>query len=147
MLPYKGTLTNLIIGPYPWETTQNLHRFPRWGSALRLGYPGGGTALPRAVKFDTICSYDETLACRWIVRSMNPRGFPPRRPRIHENVNEAIRAREVRAVFPDGVVEVLPTMTAVRKAQELGLDLILVSPTAEPPVVKAMDYEIGRAHV
>jgi translation initiation factor IF-3 len=71
---------------------------------------------------------------------MIPRGFPPRRPRIRENVNEAIRAKEVRAVFPDGSVEVLPTMTAVRKAQDLGLDLILVSPTADPPVAKAMDY-------
>jgi translation initiation factor IF-3 len=71
---------------------------------------------------------------------MNPRGFPPRRPRIRENVNEAIRAREVRAVFPDGVVEVMPTIAAVRKAQEMGLDLILIAPTAEPPVAKAMDY-------
>lgn len=43
-------------------------------------------------------------------------------------------------MFPDGVVEVLPTQVAVRRAQELGLDLILVSPTAEPPVAKAMDY-------
>src|SRR5690349_14125191 len=71
---------------------------------------------------------------------MNPRGFAPRRPRIRENVNEAIRAREVRAVFPDGTVEVMPTPQAVRKAQEMGLDLIVVSPTAEPPVAKAMDY-------
>ena len=71
---------------------------------------------------------------------MNPRGFAPRRPRIRENVNEAIRAREVRAVFPDGSVEVMPTMAAVRRAQELGLDLILIAPTAEPPVAKAMDY-------
>jgi translation initiation factor IF-3 len=55
-------------------------------------------------------------------------------------VNEAIRAREVRAVFPDGSVEVLSTSAAVRKAQELGLDLILIAPTAEPPVAKAMDY-------
>ncbi len=71
---------------------------------------------------------------------MIPRGFPPRRPRIRENVNEAIRAREVRAVFPDGSVEVMPTPAAVRKAQDLGLDLILIAPTAEPPVAKAMDY-------
>jgi translation initiation factor IF-3 len=71
---------------------------------------------------------------------MNPRGFAPRRPRIRENVNEAIRAREVRAVFPDGSVEIMPTLAAVRKAQELGLDLILIAPTAEPPVAKAMDY-------
>jgi translation initiation factor IF-3 len=69
-----------------------------------------------------------------------PRGLPPRRPKIRENVNEAIRAREVRAVFPDGSVEVMPTLAAVRKAQDLGLDLILIAPTAEPPVAKAMDY-------
>jgi translation initiation factor IF-3 len=34
----------------------------------------------------------------------------------------------------------MPTPAAVRRAQELGLDLILVAPTAEPPVAKAMDY-------
>jgi translation initiation factor IF-3 len=69
-----------------------------------------------------------------------PRSLPPRRPKIRENVNEAIRAREVRAVFPDGSVEVMPTPAAVRKAQDMGLDLILIAPTAEPPVAKAMDY-------
>jgi len=68
------------------------------------------------------------------------RPFPPRRPRIRENVNEAIRAREVRAIFPDGTVEIMPTPAAVRRAQELGLDLILIAPAAEPPVAKAMDY-------
>src|SRR6201994_3009051 len=71
---------------------------------------------------------------------MNPRGFPPRRPRIRENVNEAIRVRESRAVFREGSVEVMPTPAAVRKAQDMGLDLILIAPTAEPPVAKAMDY-------
>ena len=71
---------------------------------------------------------------------MPPRNFPPRRPKIRENVNEAIRAREVRAVFPDGSVEVMPTAAAVRKAQDMGLDLILIAPTAEPPVAKAMDF-------
>jgi translation initiation factor IF-3 len=69
-----------------------------------------------------------------------PRQFPPRRPRIRENVNEAIRAREVRAVFPDGSVQIMATPDAIRRAQELGLDLILIAPTAEPPVAKAMDY-------
>lgn len=34
----------------------------------------------------------------------------------------------------------MPTPAAVRRAQELGLDLILIAPTAEPPVAKAMDY-------
>ncbi len=43
-------------------------------------------------------------------------------------------------MFPDGSVEVMPTLQAVRKAQELGLDLILIAATADPPVAKAMDY-------
>lgn len=68
------------------------------------------------------------------------RPFVPRRPRIRENVNEAIRFRELRVIFPDGTVEVMPTPAALRRAQDLGLDLIVVSPTAEPPVAKAMDY-------
>ncbi|MFN9083607.1 MAG: translation initiation factor IF-3 [Acidobacteriota bacterium] len=68
------------------------------------------------------------------------RPFRLPRPKIRENVNEAIRAREVRAVFPDGTVEVMPTPAAVRKAKDLGLDLIVIAPTAEPPVAKAMDY-------
>ena len=46
----------------------------------------------------------------------------------------------MRAVFPDGSVEIMPTPAAVRKAQDIGLDLILIAPTAEPPVAKAMDY-------
>ena len=55
-------------------------------------------------------------------------------------MNESIRAREVRAVFPDGTAEVMPTSVALRKAQEMGLDLVLVSPTAVPPVAKAVDF-------
>src|SRR6266542_3854184 len=68
------------------------------------------------------------------------RNFPPRRQARRENVNETIRAREVRAVFPDGTAEVMPTAAALRKAQEMGLDLVVVSPTAVPPVAKAVDY-------
>lgn len=43
-------------------------------------------------------------------------------------------------MFPDGTAEVMPTAQALRRAQELGLDLVLVSPTAVPPVAKAIDY-------
>src|SRR4051794_13180763 len=68
------------------------------------------------------------------------RNFPPRKPSRRENVNESIRAREVRAVFPDGTAEIMPTSAALRRAQELGLDLVVVSPTAVPPVAKAIDY-------
>jgi translation initiation factor IF-3 len=63
------------------------------------------------------------------------RSFPHR-----ENLNESICAREVRAVFPDGAAEVMPTAAALRKARDLGLDLVLIAPTAVPPVAKAVDY-------
>jgi translation initiation factor IF-3 len=68
------------------------------------------------------------------------RNYPPRRQNRRENVNESIRAREVRAVFPDGTTEIMPTAAALRKAQELGLDLVLIAPTAVPPVAKAVDF-------
>ena len=68
------------------------------------------------------------------------RNFPPRKQHRREDVNETIRAREVRAVFPDGTAEIMPTAAALRKAQEMGLDLVIVSATAVPPVAKAVDY-------
>src|SRR5947207_14503374 len=68
------------------------------------------------------------------------RKFPPRKQNRRENVNETIRAREVRAVFPNGETEIMPTAAALRKAQDLGLDLVLIAPTAVPPVAKAIDY-------
>ena len=74
----------------------------------------------------------------WSAR-MNPRGLQRRRPRIRENINETICAPEVRAVFPDATVEIMPMRAALRRAREMGLDLILIEPTAEPPVAKAMD--------
>src|SRR6267142_4395445 len=68
------------------------------------------------------------------------RKFPPRKQNRRENVNETIRAREVRAVFPNGETEIMPTAAALRKAQEMGLDLVLIAPTAVPPVAKAVDF-------
>jgi glycyl-tRNA synthetase beta chain len=53
--------------------------------------------------------------------------------------NESIRAREVRYVSPDGTDEVMPTAAALRKAQALGLDLVLIAPHAFPPVAKACE--------
>jgi translation initiation factor IF-3 len=59
---------------------------------------------------------------------------------VRENVNEAIRFREVRAVFPDGSNTVMSTSAAITRAKDMGLDLIVIAPTAQPPVAKAMDY-------
>ena len=59
---------------------------------------------------------------------------------MREEINDSIRAREVRAVFPDGSCEIMPTDLAIRQARRLGLDLVLIAPEAEPPVAKAMNY-------
>ncbi|GAA4704410.1 translation initiation factor IF-3 [Brevibacillus fulvus] len=56
-------------------------------------------------------------------------------------VNEAIRAREVRLIGPDGAqLGVVPLKEALRIAQEADLDLVNVAPTAKPPVCRVMDY-------
>ncbi len=53
--------------------------------------------------------------------------------------NEKITAEEVRVVF-DGGADVMPIEKAIDLAREQGLDLIEVSPKANPPVCKIMDY-------
>jgi translation initiation factor IF-3 len=56
-------------------------------------------------------------------------------------MNEGIRASEVRVIGPEGEnFGVLPTREAIAKAQQLGLDLIEVSPNAQPPVCRITDY-------
>ena len=56
-------------------------------------------------------------------------------------MNEGIRAREVRVIGPEsenfGVMQI---QDALAKARELGLDLIEISPNANPPVAKITDY-------
>jgi translation initiation factor IF-3 len=55
--------------------------------------------------------------------------------------NRRIKAREVRVVGPEGdQLGVLPIDQALARAQELGMDLVEVSPMAKPPVCKIMDY-------
>ncbi len=57
------------------------------------------------------------------------------------NINERIRAREVRLIDEDGgQLGVMPTYEAIKIAREKELDLVEVSPKAVPPVCKIMDY-------
>ncbi|QCQ23262.1 translation initiation factor IF-3 [Desulfoglaeba alkanexedens] len=58
-----------------------------------------------------------------------------------ENVNEKIRALQVRVIGSDGSqLGILPIKQALEIAREEGLDLVEVAPNAEPPVCKVMDY-------
>ena len=57
------------------------------------------------------------------------------------NVNNQIRAEEVRIIGSDGEqIGVLPINEALQRAEDRGMDLVEVSPNATPPVCKIMDY-------
>lgn len=56
-------------------------------------------------------------------------------------MNDGIRAKEVRVLGPEGEnFGILPLKEALEKAQTFGMDLIEVSPNAQPPVCKITDY-------
>ena len=54
-------------------------------------------------------------------------------------VNEQIRVREVRIVGDDGST-VVPTRQALDMARAEGVDLVEISPNANPPVCRIIDY-------
>ncbi len=56
-------------------------------------------------------------------------------------INEQIRDGEVRVVSEDGTqMGIMSANEALKLAEEEGLDLVKIAPTAKPPVVKIMDY-------
>ncbi|MDH4090030.1 MAG: translation initiation factor IF-3 [Cyclobacteriaceae bacterium] len=55
-------------------------------------------------------------------------------------MNERITAPKVRVVGEDIKVDVYPILQAIKLAQDQGLDLVEISPNAEPPVCKIVDY-------
>lgn len=60
---------------------------------------------------------------------------------IRVRINNQIRATELRVITEDGQnLGILSATEALRKAQEMNLDLIEISPNAIPPVAKIMDY-------
>jgi translation initiation factor IF-3 len=56
-------------------------------------------------------------------------------------INQRITARELRVIGPEGEnFGVLSLEEAMKKAEELSLDLIEISPNAVPPVAKIADF-------
>ena len=67
----------------------------------------------------------------------------PRRETPQDGVrrNEQIRARDVRVIGAEGEqIGILPKVEALAMAKEAGLDLVEVAATADPPVVRIMDF-------
>ena len=56
-------------------------------------------------------------------------------------INEQIRDREVRLIGENGEqLGIMSARDAYKRAQEAGLDLVKIAPTAKPPVCKIIDY-------
>ncbi|HUR11508.1 MAG TPA: translation initiation factor IF-3 [Flavitalea sp.] len=78
--------------------------------------------------------------------------FPPRQPRGNFNprfrkeqqqehrTNHMIRVPQVRLVGENITVGVYPIQEALKMAQDQQLDLVEISPQADPPVCKIIDY-------
>jgi translation initiation factor IF-3 len=68
-----------------------------------------------------------------------PRGPVVAEPKVR--VNERIRALSVRVISADGEqLGIMDVPEALRRSEEVGLDLVEVAPNVEPPVCKIMDY-------
>ncbi|WP_428412546.1 translation initiation factor IF-3 [Legionella sp.] len=66
---------------------------------------------------------------------------PTKRESDRARINEQINVPEVRLIDVDGnQAGIVSTREALRAAEEGGLDLVEISPTAKPPVCRIMDY-------
>jgi len=56
-------------------------------------------------------------------------------------INREIRAARVRVIDKDGnQLGILTLMDAISRAEQVGLDLVEISPSADPPVCKIIDF-------
>ncbi|TVQ14157.1 MAG: translation initiation factor IF-3 [Bacteroidetes bacterium] len=67
------------------------------------------------------------------------RGFV--KPEDPHNINERIKAPVVRVVGDEMEPSIMQTKEAILLAEEKGLDLVEIAPTANPPVCKILDYK------
>ncbi|WP_336513996.1 translation initiation factor IF-3 [Pollutibacter soli] len=76
-------------------------------------------------------------------RSGGPGGFKGRfnaRKEPEHRINHYIRVPQVRLVGDNVEIGIYPTSEAIRIAQQQELDLVEISPQADPPVCKIVDY-------
>lgn len=78
---------------------------------------------------------------QWRENIRKPMRGAPERESSGPKINDAIRAREVRLIDETGNnVGVVSKVDALSRAEQAGLDLVEVSPDAEPPVCKILDF-------
>ncbi len=64
-----------------------------------------------------------------------------RQPEPEHRINEKVRALQVRLVGENVTVGVYPLNEALRIARDQEMDLVEISPNADPPVCKVIDYK------
>ena len=64
-----------------------------------------------------------------------------RQPEPEHRINDRIRVAQVRLVGDNVTIGVYPTDEARKIAREQELDLVEISPNADPPVCKVIDYK------
>lgn len=67
--------------------------------------------------------------------------FKPRRKEDPNRINERIRVPRIRLVGEGREPQIMDTKEALKIAEDEGLDLVEISPKADPPVCKIMDYK------
>ena len=73
------------------------------------------------------------------MRKDNRKPFIKREEDQHR-INEKIMAREIRLIMDGAEPIVISTAEAMKMAEEQDVDLVEISPNANPPVCKLMDY-------
>ena len=99
----------------------------------------GGKSL--CLRYAAVCWCDLLPCKESFLRAPPNRVGEPRARSKGPRVNEDIRVREVRLIDQEGTqVGIVPTGQALVTARDSGLDLVEVSPDANPPVAKILDY-------
>lgn len=75
------------------------------------------------------------------MRRPSRKPYQRRQEEEKHKINGRIQAQEVRLVFEGKEPQVLKTSQALALAEEEGLDLVEISPKANPPVCKILDYK------
>ncbi len=73
-------------------------------------------------------------------RPNNRRKFVKREETAKHRINDKIYARQIRLVREGKEPIIMATTEALKQAEEAGLDLVEISPKADPPVCKILDY-------
>jgi translation initiation factor IF-3 len=103
-------------------------------------------AMPPGSELPDTSSHEQVVSRCWAdPRCRGPPFFIPKSEATAINektrVNHQIRISPVRVIDTDGEqLGILPVERALEIAEEKGLDLVEVAPTARPPVCRIMDY-------